>query len=509
MRKMTRRDLLKTAAGAGGAFLVYGWGWLDEAAAMAESPAAAQLFGLQASPFVEPEVRRSTGGHLRTQLRVSYTPHQIGRDKVRLRSYERSLIGPTLRFRPGDVVEIDLFNQLPAEPAMHGHRNGPHELNTTNLHTHGLHVSPSGQSDNVFLRVPPGGRQHYRFEIPKDHPAGTYYYHPHKHGSTAVQLGNGMGGVLIVEGDVDQVPAIKAARDRVLALQQIPYHRKNGTVDWREVLLEDVRIPTLVNGRLKPRLNLRPGEVQRWRLVHTGSRAPIAISLIDGKGNVLSLHQIAADGITTGRLEPLPAIELGPGNRVDVLIQVKAPGTYYLMNNEVVLRNLAPQRQVLAEVTVAGAPLAMGMPRESELKPLVPYKSLARTANPGKQRSEFWLDGELHKVDGHPFDPARPPRKLKLGQVDEWTVTVVGQGINIHPFHIHTNPFEVLAINGKRLARPFWRDTILVGSPTSTYAVKEVLFRTHYRDFTGKSMLHCHNALHEDMGMMQIVEVVP
>ena len=504
--KMTRRELLKAAAGAGAAYLVSGWG--GPASAAATEPASAALFRLPASPFVEPELRRSAGGSLRTQLRVAYTNHQIGQDKVNLRSYERSLVGPTLRFRPGDVVEIELLNQLPAEPAVHEHGNGPHGLNTTNLHTHGLHVSPAGQSDNIFIEIPPGKGQRYRFEIPKNHPAGTYYYHPHKHGSTAVQLGNGMSGVLIVEGDVDEVPAIKAARDRVLTLQQIPYHHKTGKVDWKEMLFEDARIPTTVNGRLKPRLDLRPGEVQRWRLVHAGSRVPLLISLVDGKGSSLPLHQIAVDGLTTGRLEPLAAVELGPGYRADVLIQVKSPGTYYLMGTEVVLRNLAPQRQVLAEVTVAGPALAMRLPAEADLKGLAPYKTLAKVASPGKQRVELWLDGDVHMVDGRPFDPALPPRRLKLGQVDEWTVTVVGKGINIHPFHIHTNPFEVLAVNGKRLERPVWRDTVLIGSPTSVYPVKEVRFRTQYRDFTGRSMLHCHNAVHEDMGMMQVIEVL-
>ncbi len=364
---MTRRQLVRAAAGWSAALLVPGWGWLEEAAA-AENPAAAHLFGRPASPYAEPVARRSAGGLLRTRLQVAYANHRIGQDKVRLRSYEGSLVGPTLRFRAGDVVEIELINQLPAEPAVHHHRNGPHELNTTNLHVHGLHVSPAGRSDNVLIRVPPGQRQQYRFEIPKDHPAGTFYYHPHKHGSTAVQLGNGMGGALIVEGDIDQVPAIKAARERVLMLQQIPYHRRTGTVDWREVLFEDVRTPTTINGRLKPRLELRPGEVQRWRLVHAGMRAPIDILLVDGKGNPTPLHQIAVDGITTGRLEPLPEVELGPGNRADVLVQVEAPGSYYLINREVVLRNLTPHRQVLAEVTVAGPRLAMRLPRESELQ---------------------------------------------------------------------------------------------------------------------------------------------
>jgi FtsP/CotA-like multicopper oxidase with cupredoxin domain len=502
---LTRRDLLKAAAGWGGAYLVSRWGGWDAAAA--DDPAAARLFGLPASPLVEPEVRRSAAGHLRTRLAISYTRHRIGQDPVYLRSYERSLVGPTLRFRPGDVVEVDLVNQLPAEPpAPHG--NGPHGLNTTNLHTHGLHVSPAGPGDNVLLEIAPGQRQHYRFEIPASHPAGTFYYHPHKHGSTAVQLGNGMAGVLIVEGDIDRLPAIAAARERVLVLQQIPYHRKTGMVDWREVAFTDAHSLTTINGLLKSRLELRPREVQRWRLVHAGIKVPHAVVLVDGKGNPVPLYQIAVDGITSGRLEPLAAVELGPGNRADVLVQVERPGTYYLVEREVVLRDVVPERQVLAEVIVAGPPLAMALPSEAELRTLAPLKTLARAPNPGKQRVELWLDGDLHKLDGHPFDPASRPRQLKLGRVDEWTVTVLGEGINIHPFHLHTNPFEVLAINGKRLAQPVWRDTVLVASRASVYPTKEVVFRTRYRDFTGKAMIHCHNAIHEDMGMMQLVEMV-
>jgi FtsP/CotA-like multicopper oxidase with cupredoxin domain len=502
---MTRRQLLE-ATGWGGMLLLAGRG-LAPAAAAAELPAAARWFDLAPGPFVAPETRRTLGGFLRTRLQVSMTRQRIGGDEVLLRSYERSLVGPTLRCRAGDVIEIDLLNQLPPEaPAHHG--NGPHAFNTTNLHTHGLHVSPAGESDNVLIEVPPGQRQHYRFEIPKDHPAGTFYYHPHKHGSTAMQLASGMAGALIVEGDVDRLPEIAAARERVLVLQQIPYNQRSRTIEWRDLLFTDAHTPTTVNGRAKPRLELRPGEVERWRLVHAGVKVPFAVFLVDGSGRQLPLQQIAVDGITTGRLEPLAEIELGPGNRADVLVQVQAPGSYHLVSREIVLRDLPVQRQVLAAVDVKGTPAAMRLPREAELASLAPRKTLAQVPHPGRQVVELWLDGDLPKVNGQPFDARNPPRRLKLGSVDEWTITVLGTGLNIHPFHLHTNPFEVLAVNGRRLAHPVWRDTVLVASRVAAYPVKEVVFRTQYRDFTGKSMLHCHNALHEDMGMMQLVEVV-
>lgn len=57
---------------------------------------------------------------------------------------------------------------------MHGDMNTPHGFNTTNMHLHGLHVSPKANSDNVLLEIPPGERFDYEYHIPANHPAGTY-----------------------------------------------------------------------------------------------------------------------------------------------------------------------------------------------------------------------------------------------------------------------------------------------------------------------------------------------
>ena len=60
-------------------------------------------------------------------------------------------------------------------------------------------------------------------KIPRDHPAGTYWYHPHKHGSVTLQIASGMVGALIIRGDIDRVPAIQKAREHIFVFQQIPY----------------------------------------------------------------------------------------------------------------------------------------------------------------------------------------------------------------------------------------------------------------------------------------------
>jgi FtsP/CotA-like multicopper oxidase with cupredoxin domain len=126
-------------------------------------------------------------------------------DQVRLkhRSYSGGLCGSIIRVRAGDTLDVRLVNNLPNEEPVHGSGSMVHRLNVTNLHTHGLFVSPSGRADNVYLDVRPGETFRYQFEIPEDHPAGTYWYHAHLHGSVAFQVASGMAGALIVEGALD------------------------------------------------------------------------------------------------------------------------------------------------------------------------------------------------------------------------------------------------------------------------------------------------------------------
>jgi FtsP/CotA-like multicopper oxidase with cupredoxin domain len=111
-------------------------------------------------------------------------------------------------------------------------------------------------------------------------------------------------------------------------------------------------------------------------------------------------------------------------------------------------------------------------------------------------------------IDGVPFMPARPPYQAKLDTVEEWTVTNGTDEKLIdhaHVFHIHVNPFKITAINGRTLDKPLWRDTfVLTGKTGDSFT-----FQTHFTDFTGKFVQHCHVLTHEDLGMMETVEVIP
>jgi len=169
-----------------------------------------------------------------------WNPWTQKNDPVELRSFrgegmtDGDFVGRSIRVKPGDTLRIRLDNNLPA-CTKEELAQGPCR-NDTNLHTHGLWISPSGNSDNVMISIPPGEGFDYEFHIPQDHPAGTFWYHPHRHGSGMYQLGSGMAGALIVEGsrlpttarpgDVDILLKDDRGRpfpERILIFQNIPY----------------------------------------------------------------------------------------------------------------------------------------------------------------------------------------------------------------------------------------------------------------------------------------------
>ena len=198
-------------------------------------------------------------------LIVKYTPSEIWNptenrpDKVKLRSYQGAgvnptapFVGPQIEVYPGQTVRMTLHNELPTDPncgVRGGSVNIPHCFNGTNLHTHGLWINPSGNSDNVLISVNPGVQFQYEYNIPPDHPSGTFWYHSHRHGSTALQVSSGMAGALIVRGtrppttagngDLDTLLKPISGQpfpERVMVFQQIQYacRDKNGNIEFNK-----------------------------------------------------------------------------------------------------------------------------------------------------------------------------------------------------------------------------------------------------------------------------------
>lgn len=474
---------------------------------------------------------RSVGRRLDVTLDVRYADNMIGDDPVRLRSYNGKLVGPTLRAKAGDTLHILLKNSLPDESGT-THGNGHHGWNTTNLHTHGLHVAPQGtpdaESDNVLLKLFPNEEQKYEIKIPANHVAGTFWYHAHKHGAVSAQVSSGMSGALIIErdeGSMAEVEEIANAKEQVLVFQQVPYLMRDGIGDIELRTPADLRRMfgpnqwhsmgryTTVNGQVVPVIKMKPGEVQRWRMVHSGVREVLRLqlqSISDDRPEFVPFHEIAVDGLPLGKVSTKNEVELWPGYRSDALVKAPArEGRYVLVDAtspaENALEGQEEPLKYVARLDVAGTPVQMRLPSSDALSS---YRlpSISASEVDGLQEAFYGITSAGFVIDGEEYDP-NSSRELQLGKTEQWTIgTRNAPGIGaVHPFHIHVNPFEVFSIldrsNREILREPIWRDTIAM---PQGYTIK---FRTRYETFTGAFVHHCHVLDHEDQGMMELVEI--
>jgi len=503
----------------------------------ATGPRAVLGTGLE---LVNPPLRRAgADGRLTGPLVAKIADVDVGIGAmVRTYTYDGALPGATWEIRPGETIAFELHNDLPPQsvPAHATHTSTtpptetdaggvtfptdmtrPHAWTTTNLHTHGLHVSPSdtelGAGDDVFLVLEPGQRQRYDIRVPEDHTGGLFWYHPHHHGGVKQQVRGGMAGAIIIRGAIDEVPEIAAAAEKLLVLQDIEL-----TADF--TLAEptpddpngnywpDEQEYWIINGQYRPVITMRPGEVQRWRIVNAA--ASLSAQLTVGGHPV---HHLAYDGYTLAAPVEEQETLIVPGGRVELLIKAGSIGTYdveLLPTGQVPPVPPTPDRngyipasslpRVVATVRIEGDPVEMGIPTAlpAYSPPVLPIAK-RRTLSYDSvydAKGDFLALG----IDAQPFDDQAPPYQMTLGTAEEWTVEDLDDGFT-HIFHIHINPFLVTESNGVALDPPQWRDTYPLGPSSFTMQMNLV-------DFTGKYVDHCHYVDHEDMGMMEAVEVV-
>ncbi len=139
---------------------------------------------------------------------------------------------PLIRARPGE----DLFLTYVDAMSTDSHEmciDGPCK-NMTNLHFHGLHVSPdSPQDDIITMMAMPGQSLHYVVNIPLDQPPGLYWYHTHPHGESYQQYLDGMSGAIVIDGIERYVPELQQMRERILVLRDQVIDKDNAaSPEW-------------------------------------------------------------------------------------------------------------------------------------------------------------------------------------------------------------------------------------------------------------------------------------
>jgi FtsP/CotA-like multicopper oxidase with cupredoxin domain len=169
---------------------------------------------------------------------VSVTLHAVNKNGKDAFAFNGKTVAPVIRVSPGDLLEITYVNDLPSRSSESCAGNPCMDM--TNLHFHGLTISPDAPQDDVLtMLAKPGEVLHYSIRIPRDHPPGLFWYHTHPHGESHRQVLDGMSGAIVLEGMERYVPEIEWLRERVLVVRgRSIEHDPNATA-----LEHDVEIP--------------------------------------------------------------------------------------------------------------------------------------------------------------------------------------------------------------------------------------------------------------------------
>ncbi|MFF1384039.1 multicopper oxidase family protein [Arthrobacter sp. NPDC058288] len=492
---MSRRGAL-LLGGLGAAATAAGGAGLWWSLASRSSPRTAPVTGAELS---QPSELRSTGGRLEVRLEAAAAPIELAGQQARTLGYNGGTPGPTLRLRQGDVLGVRLVNSL-EQP--------------TNLHVHGLHVSPEGSGDNVFVVVNPGAAHDYEYRLPPNHPPGVYWYHPHHHGMVADQVFAGLFGAIIVE-DPEPLPV---STERILVISDTTLDGGGNVVrvSQMERMLGREGELLLVNGQSSPEFSAMPGRRERWRIINACVARYLSLRL-DGQ-------QLQLLGMDSGRFrtpENAEELFLAPGNRADVLVTTAAGNSvlraaYYDRGSMAGMMGQGPGPRPSDRPAAAGAALATLRVAGSAAPPPSPLPPLPAGRDPDDLRTAVMaarrqltlssgagmgMGGAMmgFTINGREFSAARTDTAVAAGSVEEWTLT--NPSPMDHPFHLHVWPMQVIEEGGRAVDRPEWRDVVNVP------AQGRVKVRVAFKDFTGRSVYHCHILDHEDLGMMGVIEV--
>lgn len=397
---------------------------------------------------------------VQVNLEARITPVNVNSTIANLMTFNGSFPGPTIRVRRGDTLKIAYKNSLAATTATNllGYTK-----NVTNLHTHGWHVSPKEPSDYVMYHLAPGQTYVHEYDTSLQEPGTLCFYHPHVHGLTAEQFWAGLAGALVVE---DETPVLAAYETHIMILKDISL---SGSAPAPHSMMMDFTHGKegniiMVNGQVNPRLYIKAGQVQRWR-IRNASNARFYKLALDGH----TMNLIGTDGGLLDRPYARSDLLLSPGERVDVLVKAAAGNGSYKLKalpySRMGMSNL--QTITLMTVTYKGR-LAQALPdaihpEAVRIDPVGLTIAAERTLVLSMGQGNGYINGQDFDVNPYTIES-------KLGTYEIWTIQN-SSGMD-HPFHQHVNAAQVLSVSGGDAGYaalytsiPAWKDTVLVYLP--------------------------------------------
>ncbi len=532
------------------------------------------------SAVPEPEDLRSRNGELTVDLTIHNYVEADGSIRYCYTTADGK-VSPNLRLNPGDLLILNLKNDLTdpgknAAGAKHRHKHadtkgssdpcisGLMTPTSTNLHFHGLTIPALCHQDDVLKTSiqPDNTLFQYRFRIPANEPPGLYWYHPHIHGFSKVQVLGGASGALIVEGieravkDVARLPErVLIIRDRDLLNPNAPPSKSEPVVP-KMLIDRDGDAANNGTGFGKPAkdlsinfvpvpypdyppavIEMKPGERQLWRVLNASAitylnleflfnRTPQPLGLVALDGVPLNENGKSGDSVDWQTHLGVP-----PGARVEFIVKGPPLGVTGLFvtrsvdtgpggendPNRAIARITASEdaTEPRSKFAAASPPLsASGVPWLGDVAPvrtrrLYFSEKPLDPANPtGATDFYITVDGQTPVV----FDPKSglPNIVAKQGTVEDWIVE--NRSNELHAFHIHQLHFMLVDYLGRRVNEPFLRDTVNVPYYNGrALQYPSVRLRMDFRDpnTIGTFLYHCHLLEHEDGGMMGLIRVDP
>jgi len=503
-----------------------------------------------------PTLRVKPGQSLWIKLRNNMT-----RDAGDDNNYDRNVFGAKTEVtvedywrmlqNPGEKIKYQYYKKGVAAPGEMkvDAVNVPKKFDSTNLHLHGLDIEvhmfdPVGTHDPhaTHVSVDPGRCYCYRFNIPDHHPTGLYWYHPHLHGSTAIQIWGGMLGLLYVDardGEEEKSLERELARYGVTrseefviwdpafrAVDDAPTH----DLEVDEFLLAQTTLskihPFLVNGKMNPVFET-PKKQALWLRSVCATIENENTFIVYRQGDeqkdwdevAIPFYIVGADGVTWSKPSKRNILVMAGGQRYEILLYFDEPGTYVISQQGIQGMQFFdmyghPHDQILATIRVTD---------QEGAAPTVPFEQMRFT--PGYSPSEDIQAHNIEKtetivfsmganrdeapfpqyfVNGKPFHPDRIDFTAEPGEAREYIL--INANHNVHPFHIHVNRFQVKEMGSELSSAKYpvlksvvdfspensWRDTVIVAPNGRTR------IWVQYKNYTGKTVFHCHFLAHED-----------
>ncbi|MDQ3023411.1 MAG: multicopper oxidase family protein [bacterium] len=432
-------------------------------------------------------------------------------------TYNGMLPGPLIEANAGDQVVVRFLNLLP-EP--------------TTIHWHGVRLIHAMDGSHASQHpVATGKTFEYRFTLPDP---GLYWYHPHVNGSR--QVARGLYGAIVVHGgsasagsDGGQAQG-HVPPERVLVLSDIMLDSDSQVMDpsaahqmtpLQHALGHEGNV-LLVNGQIEPRIGMRPGSHERWRIVNCCTSRYINLAIPGQQFTVLGLDSDLAQQPAL-----MDALLLAPGERADILVSAPEESGAATLTALPYSRihgfeyDPGPPRtlsQISYSGKLAGNPAPVFMHTALPTAPAIAAERGLQFAAKMDPALDAVLPREAHMVGhGDAGDgtaefiinmrsfPNVPVIEAQLDTWEQWTIN--NHSEMDHPFHLHGFRFLVLDVNGVEPPLRCWKDTVnLPGSAGGDVTVRLLV---SFDGHPGLWPYHCHILHHQELGMMAEVNVTP